>query len=56
MHIMNNYNALYPVITLYNALYTKAFSKVLRLFYSASHQHFSFSSSLIWGTKITKIK
>ncbi len=27
MHIMNNYNALYPLITLYNAL--KALSKVL---------------------------
>ncbi len=29
MHIMNNYNALYLLITLYNALYTKALSKVL---------------------------
>ncbi len=29
MHIMNNFNALYPLITLYNALYIKALSKVL---------------------------
>ncbi len=29
MHIMNKYNALYPLITLYNALYIKASSKVL---------------------------
>lgn len=29
MHIMNNYNALYPLITLSNVLYIKALSKVL---------------------------
>ncbi len=29
MHIMNNYNALYPLITINNALYMKALSKVL---------------------------
>ncbi len=29
MHIMNYYNALYPLKTLYNALYIKALSKVL---------------------------
>ncbi len=27
MHIMTNYNALYPLKTLYNALYIKALSK-----------------------------
>ncbi len=29
MHIVNNYNALWPLITLYNALYIKALSNVL---------------------------
>ncbi len=29
MHIMNNYNALYHLITLCNAFYIKALSKVL---------------------------
>ncbi len=29
MHKMNNYNALYPLITIYNALFLKALSKVL---------------------------
>ncbi len=29
---MNNYNALYPLITVYNALYIKALSKVLPFF------------------------
>ncbi len=33
MHIMNNYNALFPSITLYNALYVRALSKVLPRFY-----------------------
>ncbi len=28
MHIMNNYNALYPLITLYNVLYIKAISVI----------------------------
>ncbi len=32
MYIMNNYNAFYPLITLYNALYIKALSTVLLLF------------------------
>ncbi len=32
MHIMNNYIALYPLITLYNALYIKALRKVLLKF------------------------
>ncbi len=29
MHIMNNCNEFYPLITLYNALYIKALGKVL---------------------------
>ncbi len=29
---MNNYNESYPLITLYNALYIKALSKVLQMF------------------------
>ncbi len=30
MHIMNKYNALYPLITLTNALYIKALSEVIK--------------------------
>ncbi len=30
MHIINNSNASYPLITFYNALYIKALSKVLQ--------------------------
>ncbi len=33
MHIMNNYNALYPLITLYNALCIKSLSEVLLLLF-----------------------
>ncbi len=32
MNIMNNYDALYPLITLHNALYIQALSKVLPMF------------------------
>ncbi len=34
-HILNNYNAVYPLIALYNALYIKALSKVLPNIYFA---------------------
>ncbi len=38
---MHTYNALYPLITLYNALYIKSLSKVLlRFFYYINRERF----------------